>query len=55
MQVDMHAAKSQLSRLGELVAGRADREGGQAVDLVPHRGPERTINSPNGVQAFEGR
>ena len=47
MQVDMHAAKSQLSRLGEL-AWRGERivitkAGKPYLDLVPHRGPERRL------------
>ena len=45
MQVNMHAAKSQLSKLGEL-AWRGERiviakAGKPYLDLVPHRGSER--------------
>ena len=52
MQVNMHAAKSQLSRLGEL-AWRGERiviakAGKPYLDLVPHRGPERKLGALKG-------
>ena len=74
MQVNMHVAKTQLSRLGEL-AWQGERvviarAGKPYLDLVPHRGSERTLGalkgriwiapdfdetSPEVVDAFEGR
>ena len=47
MQVNMHAAKTQLSRLGEL-AWQGERvviakAGKPYLDLVPHRGSERKL------------
>ena len=52
MQVNMHAAKSQLSRLGEL-AWQGERvviakAGKPYLDLVPHRGPERRLGALKG-------
>jgi antitoxin (DNA-binding transcriptional repressor) of toxin-antitoxin stability system len=52
MQVNMHAAKSQLSRLGEL-AWQGERvviakAGKPYLDLVPHRGPERKLGALKG-------
>ena len=52
MQVDIHAAKSQLSGLGEL-AWRGERivitkAGRPYLDLVPHRGPERKLGALKG-------
>ena len=52
MQVNMHAAKSQLSKLGEL-AWRGERiviakAGKPYLDLVPHRGSERRLGALKG-------
>ena len=52
MQVDMHAAKSQLAGLGEL-AWRGERiviakAGKPYLDLVPDRGPERKLGALKG-------
>ncbi len=52
MQVNMHAAKSQLSKLGEL-AWRGERiviakAGKPYLDLVPHRGTERRLGALKG-------
>ena len=52
MQVNMHAAKSQLSRLGEL-AWQGERiviarAGKPYLDLVPHRGLERKLGALKG-------
>ena len=52
MQVNMHAAKSQLSRLGEL-AWKGERvviakAGKPYLDLVPHRGTERKLGALKG-------
>lgn len=54
MQVNVHEAKSQLSRLIEAVlAGESvtiARAGKPVVDLVAHRGPEVTI----GIEGWHG-
>ena len=52
MQVNMHAAKSQLSRLGEL-AWQGEKiviakAGKPYLDLVPHRGTERKLGALKG-------
>ena len=52
MQVDIHAAKSQLAHLGEL-AWRGERivitKGGNPyLALVPHRGSERKLGALKG-------
>lgn len=52
MQVDMHEAKSQLCRLGEL-AWRGERivitkTGKPYLDLVPHRSPQRKLGALKG-------
>ena len=52
MQVNMHAAKSQLSRLGEL-AWQGEKiviakAGKPYLDLVPHRGEERKLGALKG-------
>ena len=52
MQVNMHAAKSQLSRLGEL-AWQGEKiviakAGKPYLDLVPHRGAERKLGALKG-------
>ena len=52
MQVNMHAAKTQLSRLGEL-AWQGERvviakAGKPYLDLVPHRGFERKLGALKG-------
>ena len=52
MQVNMHAAKSQLSRLGELAWGGERiviaKAGKPYLDLVPHRGSERKLGALKG-------
>lgn len=54
VQMNVHEAKSQLSRLIEAVlAGQSvtiARAGKPVVDLVPHRGPEVVI----GVEGWRG-
>ena len=52
MQVNMHAAKTQLSRLGEL-AWQGEKiviakAGKPYLDLVPHREPERKLGALKG-------
>ena len=52
MQVNMHAAKSQLSKLGEM-AWQGERviiakAGKPYLELVPHRGPERKLGALKG-------
>ena len=52
MQVNMHAAKTQLSRLGDL-AWQGEKvviakAGKPYLDLVPHRAPERKLGALKG-------
>ena len=52
MQVNMHVAKTQLSRLGEL-AWQGERvviarAGKPYLDLVPHRGSQRRLGALKG-------